>query len=147
MPGIVGLVTKKPREWAEPQLLRMLKSLCHETFYIKGTWIEESSGVYAGWVERGGSFSDCNPLCNEKGDVHLLFSGEEFSAPGTANGLKENGHDTRSAGASYLMHRYEDDPQFLASLNGRFQGLLVDRARGTATLFNDRYGMHRIYYH
>jgi asparagine synthase (glutamine-hydrolysing) len=147
MPGIVGLVTKKPREWAEPQLLRMLKSLCHETFYIKGTWIDESSGVYAGWVERGGSFSDGNPLSNEKGDVHLLFSGEEFSAPGTAAGLKENGHDIGSAGASYLVHLYEDDPQFLAGLNGRFQGLLADRARGTATLFNDRYGMHRIYYH
>ena len=32
-------------------------------------------------------------------------------------------------------------------LNGIFHGLLVDRARGTATLFNDRYGMHRVYYH
>src|SRR5208282_1514358 len=26
-------------------------------------------------------------------------------------------------------------------------GLLTDRQRRTATLFNDRYGMHRIYYH
>jgi asparagine synthase (glutamine-hydrolysing) len=32
-------------------------------------------------------------------------------------------------------------------LNGRFHGILVDRQRGTASLFNDRYGMHRIYYH
>ena len=33
------------------------------------------------------------------------------------------------------------------SLNGRFQGLLTDRTRRTALLFNDRYGMQRIYYH
>src|SRR5215831_12233128 len=117
MPGIVGLITKKPGEWAEPQLLRMLKSLCHEPFYIKGTWIDESFGVYAGWVERGGSFSDSNPLCNEKGDVHLLFSGEEFSAPGTADRLKEKGHDIGLTGPSYLVHLYEEDPQFLARLN------------------------------
>jgi asparagine synthetase B (glutamine-hydrolysing) len=26
-------------------------------------------------------------------------------------------------------------------------GLLADRSRGTAILFNDRYGMHRLYYH
>jgi asparagine synthase (glutamine-hydrolysing) len=32
-------------------------------------------------------------------------------------------------------------------LNGRFHGLLTDRTRGTAILFNDRYGMHRVYYH
>src|SRR5207245_2022969 len=32
-------------------------------------------------------------------------------------------------------------------LNGVFHGVLTDRARRTATLFNDRYGMHRIYYH
>jgi len=32
-------------------------------------------------------------------------------------------------------------------LNGRFHGLVVDGARGTVTLFNDRYGLQRIYYH
>jgi asparagine synthase (glutamine-hydrolysing) len=46
-----------------------------------------------------------------------------------------------------LVHLYQDDPAFPAGLNGRFQGLLIDRNQGTATLFNDRYGMHRIYYH
>src|SRR5260221_14700444 len=50
-------------------------------------------------------------------------------------------------GSAYLVHLYEEDPTFPAGLNGIFHGLLTDRARGTATLFNDRYGMHRIYYH
>ena len=35
---------------------------------------------------------------------------------------------------------------FPASLNGRFHGIVVDRRRSTATLFNDRYGMQRLYY-
>ena len=30
MPGIVGLITKRPRRWAEPQLLRMVAALQHE---------------------------------------------------------------------------------------------------------------------
>src|SRR5207302_6917716 len=38
-------------------------------------------------------------------------------------------------------------PSFPACLNGRFHGLLVDGARRTAFLFNDRFGMHRLYYH
>jgi asparagine synthase (glutamine-hydrolysing) len=46
-----------------------------------------------------------------------------------------------------LVHLYEEDRCFPASLNGRFHGLVADLTRGTATLFNDRYGMHRIYCH
>jgi asparagine synthase (glutamine-hydrolysing) len=147
MPGIVGFITKMPREWAEPQLLRMVKSICHESFYVTGMWIDESLGVYAGWAQRRGSFSEGMPVSNEQGRVHLIFSGEEFPAPGIIKRLKEKGHSIKPTGPSYLVHLYEDDPQFVASLNGRFHGLLVDQTRGTATLFNDRYGMHRIYYH
>ena len=61
--------------------------------------------------------------------------------------LKERGHTFAADGPSYLVHLYEDDPAFPAGLNGRFHGLLIDRNRDTATLFNDRYGMHRVYYH
>ena len=45
------------------------------------------------------------------------------------------------------MHLYEEDPTFPAGLNGRFHGILTDETRGTTTLFNDRYGLQRIYYH
>src|SRR5207245_2473716 len=38
------------------------------------------------------------------------------------------------------------DPR-LTALNGRFHGLLLDRARRTATIFNDRYGLQRLYVH
>ena len=147
MPGIVGLITKKPQQQAVPQLMRMVESLRHEPFYTTGTWINESLGVYVGWVARGDSFSDGMPLRNERGDVVLAFSGEEFPEPGTARRLKEQGHELDLDGSSYLVHLYEEDPSFPAGLNGRFHGLLADRNRGTAVLFNDRYGMHRIYYH
>jgi asparagine synthase (glutamine-hydrolysing) len=147
MPGIVGLITRMPREWAEAQLLRMVESLCHETFYVTGVWIDESLGVYAGWAERQGSFCDGMPVSNERGDAHLIFSGEEFPEQGITHRLKERGHTIGPAGPSYLVHLYEEDPKFLTNLNGRFHGLLGDRTRGTATLFNDRYGMHRLYFH
>lgn len=147
MPGIVGLITRMPREWAEPQLQGMVRALWHESFYVTGTWIDESMGVYLGWAARKGSFSDGMPLCNERGDVSLVFSGEEYPEPGTARRLKEWGHAVEATGPSYLVHLYEEDPSFPAGLNGRFHGLLTDRARGTAMLFNDRYGMQRIYYH
>lgn len=125
----------------------MVEALRHEDFYIAGTWIDESLGVYVGWVARKGSFSDSMPLCSERRDVTLVFSGEEFPQPGALQSLREHGHDFDAAGPSYLAHLYEEDTSFPAGLNGRFHGLLVDRNQARALLFNDRYGMHRIYYH
>jgi asparagine synthase (glutamine-hydrolysing) len=147
MPGIVGLITKMPRELAEPQLMRMLETLHHEPFYTRGVWIDESSGVYLGGVARKGSFSETIPMRNEEGNIVLAFSGEEFPEAQTAERLKRRGHQFDLDGASYLVHLYEENPSFVSGLNGRFHGLLSDQGRGTAILFNDRYGMHKVYYH
>ena len=147
MPGIVGLITKEPRQWAEAQLLRMVEAQRHESFYVTGTWIDESLGVYVGWAVRKDSFADGMPWRNEQGDVTLFFSGEEYSEPGTTRRLQAQGHSLNGAGASYLVHLYEEDPNFLSGLNGMFHGILCDWTQGTAVLFNDRFGMHRIYYH
>ncbi|MGA8185687.1 MAG: asparagine synthase-related protein [Terriglobia bacterium] len=147
MPGIVGFITKMPRESAEPQLRRMVQAICHEPFYNTGTWVDESLGIYVGWAVQKDSFSDGQPLLNERQDVVLVFSGEEYPEPGTAARLKGRGHQVEAKGPSYLVHLYEEDPQFPAGLNGRFHGLLIDRRQGKALLFNDRYGMHRLYFH
>src|SRR5258708_4395647 len=147
MPGIVGLVTRMPRKRAELELMRMVESLHHQASYESGTWIDEPLGLYVGWAERKDSFSSGMPLRNERGDIVLVFSGEEFPETGTARRLAENGHTLNIEGPSYLVHLSEVDPAFPAGLNGRFHGLLANQASGTAMLFNDRYGMHRIYHH
>jgi len=147
MPGIVGIQTKMQPEWAELQLSRMVETLQHETFYVTGTWSDKSLGVYVGWVARKNSFSDGMPLRNERGDIVLIFSGEEFPEPETEQSLKDQGHRLDPGSPSYLLHLYENNPTFPASLNGRFHGLLIDRTRGVTLLFNDRYGMHRLYFH
>jgi len=147
MPGIVGLITKMPRERAERKLQQMVAPLRHESFYACQTWTEESLGVYVGWVAQKNSFSDGMPLSNEKGDVTLVFSGEDFHEPGIEGALTKRGHQLDNKASAYLVHQYEEDSTFPAGLNGRFHGLLADRTRGTALLFNDRYAMHRLYYH
>jgi asparagine synthase (glutamine-hydrolysing) len=147
MPGIVGLITQMPPEQAELELRRMVEAMRHETFYETGTWCDHSLGVYVGWAERERSFSSGMPLANERQNVVLVFSGEEFPDPATTRTLKDRGHKLDEGRPAYLVHLYEDDPAFPAGLNGRFHGLVADTAQGTAMLFNDRYGMHRLYYH
>ena len=147
MPGLVGLITQMPRRLAEAQLLQMVEALRHEPFYNTGIWIDEAHGIYVGWVARANSFSDGMPLKNERGDAVLIFSGEEFSGPDTTRRLTKRGHTVAADSAEYLIHLYEEDASFPAGLNGRFHGLVVDYARGGSILFNDRYGLHRLYYH
>jgi len=125
----------------------MVAVLRHEPSYVTGTWGEESLGVYVGWVARNKSFSSQMPLISERGDRLLVFSGEEFADPGVATELRQRNHETYGNPAAYLVEIAEEDQAFPKSLNGRFQGLLVDRSTGSAALFNDRYGMHRVYYH
>jgi asparagine synthase (glutamine-hydrolysing) len=125
----------------------MLESVRHEPFYKTGTEVDEALGVYIGWTVLENSFASEAPFRNESGDVTLVFSGEEYPEPGMSLALKKRGHSLSPEGASYLAHLCEEDQNFPCGLNGIFHGLIVDRRSGTATLFNDRFGMHRVYYH
>jgi asparagine synthase (glutamine-hydrolysing) len=147
MPGIVGIITNASHQQARAELLRMVACMRHESFYVTGTSIDESIGLYVGWVERVRSSADAMPICNESGTMSLVFSGEEFPESGTAQRLKNRGHSLAAGDNSYLVHLAEEDRQFPVGLNGQFHGVLADRNRGTVTLFNDRYGLRRIYYH
>ena len=147
MPGLVGIITKRPQAWAENELGGMLKTMMHESFYTSGVWSDPSLGVYVGWVARRGSFAAEMPIQNEGRNVTLVFSGEEFPEEGTAEALRARGHQIAQEGPSYLVHQYEEDPAFPKQLNGRFHGLISDRSKGASLLFNDRYGLQRLYYH
>ena len=47
-----------------------------------------------------------------------------------------------------IAELYSDEgDSFVSRLNGLFSGLLIDRQRSRALLFNDRYGLERLYFH
>jgi len=147
VPGIVGLITRRPGPDAGARLAVMLRSMHHEDFYRSGTFADESLGVYVGWTALTGSFSEDMPLNNETNDVSLVFSGDEFPDSRLVQGLRSRGHSVGQEQSAYLIHLYEEDHDFFQSLNGMFHGLIIDRRRKILILFNDRYGMHRLFYH
>ncbi|MDR3736677.1 MAG: asparagine synthase-related protein, partial [Acidobacteriaceae bacterium] len=116
----------------------MVAALCHDPAYASGTWCDESLGLYVGWVVRGESVAERMPLYNDQGDLVLAFSGDDFSRRSDA---------CEGDGSSDLIRLAEEGPDFPKNLNGQFHGVLADRRKGSTTLFNDRYGMRRIYYH
>jgi asparagine synthase (glutamine-hydrolysing) len=146
MPGIVGLIANDTVKKDPAALGLMLKCMLHEPFYTSGTYVHEGLGLHIGWVNRHGSFSDCMPVWNETNDICLIFYGENFPEKELTGRLKSQGHKFSPSNAGYLVHLYEEqEDDFLGLLNGWFSGVLVDLRKDRVILFNDRYGMQRIY--
>ena len=104
-------------------------------------------GVYAGWVAHENSFGAGQLFFNERRDVALSFQASA-SRSRNAHRLREKGHELGQAAGNWLVHLYEEEgDQFFETLNGLFSGLLIDKRQGKAFLFNDRYGVERIYWH
>src|SRR5437773_5084556 len=148
MPGIVGIISQRPSEQYAALVKSMVNCLVHEPFYSHGAYIDEELGLWSGWVNHEGSFSDCLPIWNEKKDICLLFSGEDFADQADIDSLRIRGHEFGPNDASYLVHLYEEmGCEFLEQLNGWFSGVLLDFREQKVVLFNDRYGVNRLYYH
>jgi asparagine synthase (glutamine-hydrolysing) len=148
MPGIVGIISQRPSGQQSALVKSMTKCLMHESFYTEGTYVNEKLGLWLGWVNHEGSFADCLPIWNEKKDICLFFSGEDFADQAEIDALRRRGHEFDSDDASYVVHLYEEmGCEFLGKLNGWFSGVLLDLREQKFVLFNDRYGVNRIYYH
>lgn len=148
MPGIVGIISPASPEKNSAALQSMVQGMAHESFYSHGVYVDQSQGLWIGWVNHAGSFADCMPIWNETKDICLIFSGEDYRDPGDIESLRARGHDFAFDDATYLVHLYEEaGPRFFETLNGWFCGVLVDLRDRSIILFNDRYGLKRIYYH
>jgi len=148
MPGIAGFITKYPHAASRPMLDEMIGTMKHDSSYISGAETFSGLGLGIAWTVFSGSFADCMPVWNETRDICLIFVGEDHADPSRLDWLRRNGHDVARQDASYLVHLYEEHGHdFFAMLNGVFSGVVVDLRKREVCLFNDRYGMGRIYYH
>lgn len=150
MPGIAGFVSRYNIEGKQNQetAKTMVRSMLHEKHYRSGIYGCSDLGVQIGWVCHENSFSDCLPIWNETKDVCLLLIGESFLDSWVLDELRIKGHDVHSHNASCIVHLYEErGGKFLEELNGSFSGVLVDFREMKCILFNDRFGLGRIYYH
>lgn len=148
MPGIAGIISKIDSENNHINIQTMISSMSHELFYNTGTWVNNNLGVYAGWVCHQESFSDCMPVWNEKKNMVLIYFGENFTDLELFDKLKARHHKFDNSNASYLIHMYEESGiNFLKELNGWFSGILIDLQKNIIILFNDRYGIQKIFFH
>jgi asparagine synthase (glutamine-hydrolysing) len=126
----------------------MLGAMRYNNRYSHGQFIEQECGLQIGWTCHPGSFAEGMPLVSQSGDTVMIFTGENFEEPGEVSRLSRGVSDPNSAKAAYLLELYAElGDKFFEHLNGWFAGVIIDRRSKRVTLFNDRYGMGRIYYH
>jgi asparagine synthase (glutamine-hydrolysing) len=148
MPGITGIMGSIEPDLAKEKLRSMAGSMWKEPFYDQGSYMNDEIGIYLRWTSHQDSFADCMPIWNEAKDVIMIFSGEDFHGPEELEEIRRRGHNFDASNASYLMHAYEEKgrDKFLKWLNGWFCAVIVDLREEGVLVFNDRYGMGRIYY-
>ncbi len=126
----------------------MKESLTHEAFYNGGVLVDPDRHWGVGWTSLPGSFSDGLPVWNEARDMVLLFHGEHHADRRAVEDLKQRHAIPGALDASHLIHLYEErGEQFFQELNGFFHGAVIDLKNRRFILFNDRYGMQRLYCH
>lgn len=145
MPGLVGIISRLRSKNCERDVKTMQVRLQHEDFYHSGVYSNAEMSVYVGWTSQPKSFGDNLPATNLAKDVLLFFSGEVFDNQNQSSVVDRKGGKHN---AEHLISLYEKcGEKFLDNLNGWFCGLLLDTRIGKAYLFNDRYGMHRLFIH
>jgi len=148
MPGLTGIIRFASHEQVDQDLDSMLGVMRYNNRYSHGRFIDKECGLRIGWTCHPGSFAEGMPLVSEDGNTVMIFAGEDF---GDRDAIARQRHaisSKDSAEAGYLLGLYAElGDQFFAQLNGWFSGVIVDRRSKRVTLFNDRYGMGRIYYH
>ena len=146
MAGIVGIISKHSKEANINNIDKMIKTINYDNYFNSGKYINDKVGIYLGWVVHKNSFVDCMPVWNEKKDKCLVLYGESFADSAVSVYLKGKGHIFSQNNAEYLIHLYEDiGDNWFKSLNGFYHGVLIDIQQNEIVLFNDRYGMQRLY--
>ena len=148
MPGIAGIISRLPAANCLRTVAAMTGTMLHETFHTTGKFSVPELGVFTGWVAHENSFAAGQVFENETKDVALIFCGECFAEPELKAQLRRDGHQFSETGGAWLVHLYEArGDKFYEELNGLFSGLLIDRRSKKVFLFNDRFGMERVYCH
>lgn len=146
MPGIVGIISQSPSDECKGLVQLMIRCMDYESFYISGTYFVPGMGIYAGWVALEESFAAQQVFTNEQNNIAILFAGECLPDSESQARIRRNGDSRTEKEAGWLVHLYEEEgDQFVKKLNGLFSGLLIDTKRNRAFLFNDRYGLERLY--
>jgi asparagine synthase (glutamine-hydrolysing) len=131
MIALVGMVSSAPSERRREILNAMLGSLIDAECQAR-SYSVPSQGVEIGWID------DARRPTTESTGVHVDHN----------HAIVLHGELIGGGSVQEHLDRYADiGLEFVAGLNGRFAGLLLDMPLRQCFLFNDRFGITRMFVH
>jgi asparagine synthase (glutamine-hydrolysing) len=131
---LAGFISDLPSEQASARLAAMLECMLHERFYTYRVHAIPELGCYLGLVTAGEPTKNGQFVVDSMHGRVVAFAGEHF------------GTDPAETAVDVLARYDREGERCLLDLNGWFAGAVVDVRAKTVVLFNDRFGLHRLYY-
>ena len=142
MAGFVGIFrADRCAQTGVSELKSMVRTLVHKPHDVFDRITNSALGVSIAWVQED-KCDGAVQAWNTHRDICLILAGEDF--PTRRNGEPSSGSEK----AARQIRAYEDRGlRFIEDLNGWFSGVLMDLRQDRVILFNDRFGLSRVYYH
>ena len=144
MHGINGIISIRPAEQLEPFVRQMTQEMVQEKSTGGDAIVNECVAAAIGWPRQVDDLNKTCPVWSQTRDCCALVYGEHF--PDAGDRICASGEDHNLA--AYVLRGYEKrGAKVLERLNGWFCGILMDFQQHKVIIFNDRYGLGRIYCH
>ncbi len=135
------IVSEQPAAQTVAQLSAMLETMTRGPADAISIRRFPALGCCLGWISTNEAGGEADSTILETRQAVLLVAGEHFASRGPVRPQT----DRRSALTQLAADR-RNRRRILRELNGWFAGVLVDVEAGTIALFNDRFGLRRVYY-
>jgi asparagine synthase (glutamine-hydrolysing) len=149
MCGICGIYNAYSEEPVSPTLIeQMARQIAHRGPDDNGLHIEGPLGLGFARLSIIDLDGAHQPLCNETGDIWLVFNGEIWNYKQLRRELLAKGHHFRTQGdGETILHVYEEyGIDGIARLHGMFAFALWDHRQQRLLLARDRAGKKPLYY-
>ncbi|GHO91683.1 asparagine synthetase B [Reticulibacter mediterranei] len=149
MCGICGIYNASSKETASRAIIeRMTRLMTHRGPDDNGLHLDGPLGLgfaRLSIIDLDGSHQ---PMCNETGEIWLVFNGEIWNYQALRRELEKKGHRFRTKGDSEtILHAYEEyGTDCVAHLHGMFGFAIWDSCRQRLFLARDRAGKKPLYY-
>ncbi|MBV8822375.1 MAG: asparagine synthase (glutamine-hydrolyzing) [Ktedonobacteraceae bacterium] len=149
MCGICGIYNTQSREPVSPQLIEQMTHLIvHRGPDDTGFYLDGPVGLGFARLSIIDLSGGHQPMCNETGDVWIVFNGEIWNYKSLRQELTEKGHQFRSnSDTETIIHAYEEyGVDCVTHLHGMFGFAIWDSPHSRLFLARDRAGKKPLYY-
>lgn len=149
MCGICGILNFEKNQPVDQDLIKkMTRVMVHRGPDDEGFYFDQSLGFGFRRLSIIDIDGGHQPMCNETGDIWVVFNGEIYNHAEIREKLIAKGHQYKSrSDTETIVHLYEEEgPDFLQQLNGMFGIALWDSKRKRLILARDRLGIKPVHY-